>query len=81
MYLPVARFSSPSLPLADENHVNQLSDHDGQVTDVPSLSKSLELKVEAPNTGNVDCLLAVLLLNPVAVRDNWKQSSMLLAQI
>ncbi|XP_015265164.1 PREDICTED: meiosis arrest female protein 1 [Gekko japonicus] len=46
------RFSSPGLPLADENHGNQLADHDGQVTDVPSLSKSLELKVEAPNTAS-----------------------------
>ncbi|XP_060116907.1 meiosis regulator and mRNA stability factor 1 isoform X1 [Heteronotia binoei] len=44
------RFSSPSLPLADENPGYQLADHDGQVTDVPSSSKSLELKVEAPNT-------------------------------
>ncbi|KAL8215421.1 UNVERIFIED_CONTAM: Meiosis regulator and mRNA stability factor 1 [Gekko kuhli] len=44
------RFSSPGLPLTDENYGNQLADHDGQITDVPNLRKSLELKVEAPNT-------------------------------
>ncbi|XP_054849047.1 meiosis regulator and mRNA stability factor 1 [Eublepharis macularius] len=44
------RFNSPGLPVADdENQGSQLADHDGQVTDVPSSSKSLELKVEAPN--------------------------------
>lgn len=52
--LPVARFSSPGLPLADENHGNQLADLDGQVTDAPSVSRSLELKVEAPDTGKCE---------------------------
>nr|XP_056722224.1 meiosis regulator and mRNA stability factor 1 [Euleptes europaea] len=44
------RFSSPSLPLADENPGNPLADHDGQVADVPSSSRPLELNVDAPNT-------------------------------
>uniref|UniRef100_A0ACB8FL76 Meiosis regulator and mRNA stability factor 1 n=2 Tax=Sphaerodactylus townsendi TaxID=933632 RepID=A0ACB8FL76_9SAUR len=43
------RFSSPGPPLVDENPGNQFADCDGQAADVPSLSNSLELKIEAPN--------------------------------
>ncbi|XP_077172134.1 meiosis regulator and mRNA stability factor 1 isoform X2 [Paroedura picta] len=44
------RFSSPGLPLADENQGPQFADHDGDANDVPSLGQALELKAESPNT-------------------------------
>ncbi|XP_063171195.1 meiosis regulator and mRNA stability factor 1 isoform X3 [Candoia aspera] len=43
------RFSSPSLPLADENYENELADGDGQATKAAGVNKSLDLILEAPN--------------------------------
>ncbi|ETE67281.1 Limkain-b1, partial [Ophiophagus hannah] len=43
------RFSSPSLPLADESYENELADVDGQSTKAAGVDKSLDLILEAPN--------------------------------
>ncbi|XP_007422060.1 meiosis regulator and mRNA stability factor 1 isoform X1 [Python bivittatus] len=43
------RFSSPSLPLADESYENELADGDGQATKAAGVNKSLDLILEAPN--------------------------------
>ncbi|XP_013909679.1 PREDICTED: meiosis arrest female protein 1 homolog [Thamnophis sirtalis] len=43
------RFSSPSLPLADENDENELADGDRQSTKATRMDKSLDLILEAPN--------------------------------
>uniref|UniRef100_A0A8D2J814 Meiosis regulator and mRNA stability factor 1 n=1 Tax=Varanus komodoensis TaxID=61221 RepID=A0A8D2J814_VARKO len=42
------RFSSPSLPLADEDRGGQLADSDRRATEAARASESLELKLETP---------------------------------
>lgn len=63
-----ARFSSPCLPLADE--APQAADGEGKALEPPGSSRSLELKLEAANTGNQSglALLVHILFNRVAVR-------------
>ncbi|KAM3826494.1 meiosis regulator and mRNA stability factor 1 isoform 3-T4 [Vipera latastei] len=43
------RFSSPSLPLADESYENELAGGDGQSTKAAGVDRSLDLILEAPN--------------------------------
>ncbi|XP_060548900.1 meiosis regulator and mRNA stability factor 1 isoform X1 [Pantherophis guttatus] len=43
------RFSSPSLPLADESYENELANGDGQSAKAAGVDKSLDLILEAPN--------------------------------
>ncbi|XP_058013363.1 meiosis regulator and mRNA stability factor 1 isoform X2 [Ahaetulla prasina] len=46
------RFSSPSLPLADESYENELANGDGQSTKATGVDKSLDLILETPSVAS-----------------------------